>query len=491
MRSPGSGFSGCGGFGLTIENDTPIRFPLFSVVKTPVTQVFDPARFGNHCHKMSGDPIVLGGLLAGMLKPNQVGLRTAPCFKMIDFLEFVEVLALIAQRAVQELFDDPTNAGIVSTDISQFLCPLTLQEVGILLRAVVMNSDKDTQHLVQGLYPWVPSGGENKFVPFTAGVGTCAQPGGTEPLFPLPFVENIRSLTYRSNSGGLKGDKNPRLWIPVLGKMFNDAISQDDYNVLFQDQAFPLFMPTTALVYKSTEKVKGVSVDIYGAETPINLIDGNTGSVFAALNDPGALNFYAAKWNVWIKTIGAYLAPLTPVGTDAGITILESITMTQHWVTNPIDPGKSKDKRSIGGKYALPANSPYAQRGAAEVSSVVPVFTSCWEMLQQCWILPQNESVTGNVATNQNDQNKMRSMWGEPHTIVLTGGGAPPSIQEKHSNFASLNVVARWSKSDMVTEFLKESAKHGRGGILSSLAASALKAATGVDLTGLASVIPI
>jgi len=352
----GNGWAGIGGFVDQAQLEVPIFNPLFAVF-SPNIIGNQTDRFFNLTTAASGDSAFLGGALAELFTEQTWSMKRYPKFHAVDFLEFGDVLANWVSSILSALTNDPQTqtSQVEGVDLSAFNCPLTLQEVLLLLRNVIMSAFKDTQPLVQALYPRQPASATAvEFVPYVASATTCALNAGGM-LLPQLFIENIRALVARHVAMGVRGKgsnanqkqtsgADVQWWIPVLGQYQGYQLNTTDYTYTNTTTGivYPAFSVNALTKVRKDPKTK-TEVRENMIEVPISLIDGNTTSssstVYAYINDPGQLKILETLWNDWIMTTGVqnFSSPLGVLGTELGISVLTSIAMTRHWVPSSLD----------------------------------------------------------------------------------------------------------------------------------------------------------
>jgi len=323
---PGGGWGALGGLGYQTYSELPITSPMLACLNSPPSLTYDINRYARFTTSFAGDPMLLGAF-ASFMKEKWLSMRNPPTIKPIDLNIFVEVLALVLQKAMTYMLADPQNqiqnneyatATLLQDYLQAFICPLSLSEVQICLRAILMNVLKETQPFVQAIYPrQSQTQGSNLFIPLLASANTCALGGATGMLLPKILVENIKACTFSIINGG-KGD-NPHIALPLAGSYSNDVLDPADYEVPystanFPNQTLPLFFPE-----------------------PSNAIRINDGTLTAGtpvfINDPQALNMLIDKFNTWLNftQLAGFMSKLVTVGTDAGPTILTNMNCTSYW----------------------------------------------------------------------------------------------------------------------------------------------------------------
>jgi len=389
--------------------------------------------------------------------------------------------------------------------LATLICPLTLQEVMLLLRNTMMGAYKDSQAAVQGCLPFRPSGsGSNSFTPFLAGTNSCAL-DTLDMFLPTPLVENIRSLAARRVPS--KTSKGKFWYLPVLGQMFQDELSAADYTTVVTiggvPQA-PMSVFQTGAVFEATDiDLKGNESKHMLAETLISLIDGTTGSSQAFINDPEHLKTLCTLWNAWLNGSGIaqYSTAVITLGTEKGINVLCSVAMTRIWgstgndhahniltglrpqkTTEHVLPCSSSKKKTVvsdtrfsGNKKRSITSTVYAIRQAFIDVSQGEILGAPYEQVQGTWILPLYELLSdGEQPTSIQ---KWQFIMEEQNSKARSSGIDGVSLAAMHSVYASKMTRSKLAPKDDWSEFFTEMARTGRGGILTGLVAGLVGAA--------------
>jgi len=477
---------GASGYGGGVANlmalEVPIMKPLFTLFsscsETP-SVVAIGGRMYNWSSFVIGDTMLLSHMLSTCLSEAELGSKKPILVKQVDFLELGDVVAQWVQQIVQAFFNDNTNS-LTFDQASSVLCPLTLQEVLLLLRNTTMAAFKDTQPGVQGLYPIAPvNSNSNEFVPFVSGASTCWL-FTNDPDWPVPLIENIRALSGRAIHLSKSQDM---WWMPSIGKFQLDQLASSDYPVTCQLQVdvpnvFPSVFATGVLYKKESRDSKGKISSEMLLESAIDLIDGQTGANQVSINDPTQLKFLATQWNNWLATSGvaSYSVKLAKFGTEKGISALYSGSMTRHW--NPI-VGEKKEKqeqiypritdvRLEQTKNKAIVTGPYVDRFVVADSSQGRIMAVPYEQVLQTWVLPQNKIiVNGNF--NSTSFQKVQLAMGEPYSTSLSSGNDGVPLAQMHMIYASKMTKAKLAETNDWSSTFSELEKQGRGGILSSI----------------------
>jgi len=307
--------------------------------------------------------------------------KIAPKFKFIDFREFHEVVAIWASKIVTQYWADPANNVSVSQggtqDPTTTQCPLTLQELGLILRNEIMFIFGATQVGVQSLLPILPqSSTENVFHPFLMGnTGTAVQ--SYKMKLPLPLIENLRGLLVHivtSASG-----RDHEVLCPVLGQYQNDVPVTSDYQFTTYDAETPVVTDTFAALPPVQRRLrKGSKGELMWerdmVEPVIDFIDTSSGSNYVFINDPTRLTTLTSLWNEWVTKYEAYSSPIGVLSNNPGVNVLCSINQTRYWI-NVTPAAKARaadvlDERVVQRKNL--STSIYANRQTFAVSFSSP-----------------------------------------------------------------------------------------------------------------------
>jgi len=477
LDSPGGGYNGTGAWGTQISLETRIYSPVFTGLVAQVNGP-NPTRWNKFSRGWSGDALTMGGLVCNVLHPKQLRMQNAPAYKPIDFNELLDVIVRfcvgVVEKAVNDAqnnsnFIESNNNSSVSESIT---CPLSIQEIALILRATCMNLFKDTQYFVQGIFPRIPSNqNDNEFVPFVCGFGTAARPSVSSMLLPVIFVENLRSLTLRSNMGGKAGAANPQLYIPVLGIYFEDdlAATSSKYVVDYSSATPRQINVFTEPRFVTGKDKKGF--ETLGAELSVSLIDGKANSSYFCINDPGYLNPRIALWNEWIVNNGNFITDVTSLGTDGGINALASIGVSTHWQEAVLGATEVMET-DLRLRKRMRANfGPYNTRQILANTFQNPPIAAAWETLQQVWVTPVIRSLPANIIGDYTQLQRWQNLVNEPHTLTVVESDVPYTLGDRHQKYAEMMVRTRNAPTSMQVRFLQEMAAMGRGGVLSSLVA--------------------
>jgi len=464
----------------TVSLEIPVRTPVaacMSKLDTPSGP--QTGRSPNHTLYYGGDPFWFAGLKASKISNKLFKSKLTPAFANIDFNRILDVVAQYATQLAQIASNDIQYTNYLLSNIGYFDCPLTLQEIGLMLRNELMNAFGDTQFMVQGMYPLAPGSNGNPFVPFVHGMGTFGSTA-TGMLLPQTLCENIRSLTWRVCG------KRPMIYAPVLGQYVEDELTTDFYRYQPNDGDFRDVFKSPDALYSFEVDSKGGKVKKVMAETPISYIDGSSSGRFYDINHPSAISKYIRAWNQWIELLKPFSVNLSTISADGGLLLLNMISKNQIVapleLSRPLaDPSKRcahhadlrfpKDQ-----KYGA---SLYDARAMLAVVSKEPFLQQPFQLVQNLWIGPESIINLGNTIENTATIQKIQGYYHEPWSTVMTDNEDNVSISTLHRQYVSTMVGARNSVPTQQSLLFTEWEAQGRGGILSSL------------LTGLASIIPV
>jgi len=509
FSDPGGGWGGVGGFGRQSYLEVPIYSPILSCFYTVNNAgIFDLNRYGRFTSSYSGDAMMLSAF-ASLFREKYFGGKIPITFKCIDINQIVEVYALVLSKALFLMLNHPQNESVFNaytTQIdlenftNQYICPLSLQEFTLCIRATVMNILKDTQVFVQALYPrQSTTSGANLFVACTACASTCALPGCTSMLLPKILAENLRSCTYAIIENG-KNDRNPIIAMPILGAYNGDVLDSEDYGANYGSASFtnlrlPTFIPDPSIT--------------------ISVIDGTTsGGGVAFINDPQALNLLIQKFNNWLNEsqIAGFMCKLISAGTDAGPTVLTNMNLTSYWTPVNQEAHKTNLMRKnyyenireftkltkIGKKAEKPvpgwnlspterrfgvserdrhlSTSPYALKQIQLFSFGAPPIGSVWETYQQFCVKPVINSVVENGLNTSNQAFRIAAQQQEFITLVPSVGASSTilTIAQMNDQFAAMMVGPRNVdiKGQAFEEMFDQLQSSGVGGIFSDIASA-------------------
>jgi len=490
----GLGKAGVCGFAQLVQLEVPIFHPLFAVF---VASLINPEstgnRFYNFATAFAGDSLYLAGTMSTQEPEENWAMRRMPKFHAIDFLEFGDVVAQWVVGIVQAYNN---NANTITAAESAFIaeaaspelkerhlkakkssllqpptgiCPLTLQQMLLILRNTLMGNFQSTQSSVQNLYPRLPEAqADNQFVPLVSSATTC-HIQTLDMELPLVLIENLRALTAR-NVVTKKGDIQQ--YVPVLGMYVDDLLDTNNYTVTnpVSQESLNVFSTESMTVKRVTTKT-GILESVL-AEPVINLIDGDSSGSMVFINDPDRLKQLVMLWNQWLATnnIKSFSSPTGSLGTELGISSLCSIAMTRQWVPIPVtkvNADRIVDLRVENMKQV--SNTVYTTREVIQDTSQSILFAAAYENVLSKWILPVILAQSGNTYQDQSDPQRWQDIMDEPFAAPTSSGSSGEIQANIHSTYANKMVRSDLSKSNDWDEFFAEQARLGRGGILSSL----------------------
>jgi len=460
-------------------------------IVAPVTRNF------NWSMPIAGDPTFLGCLMSTVLSTRELSAKRTNRIKNIDFLEFGDTVAIWVQKIVQAYITDiQSSTGeipIASRDAC--LCPITLQEMLLLLRNLMMGAFKDSQAAVQGILPFRPSGNtDNEFTPFVASATQCAL-NTLDMILPTPLIENIRALSARKVKFPASAHDILH-YLPNLGQYYMDTLQSSDYQVNFTIGGVEVGVNVfkTGAIWEKTEMdSKGNYIKSDMVETAISLIDGTAGSTLVYINDPEQLKMRIDLWNGWFQNSGVnqFSCGAGTYGSELGINVLCSIAMTRTWTVfgggyrrfddkSAPKPILKKttivDKRFATTQKKYMLNTPYSFRKAVIDTSQGEILSAPYEQVLGTWILPCNddEAIIGSESTVIQ---RYQFMMDEPHSITRTSGETGVSLSALHGVYASKMTRSKLAPTDDWSNFFVEMSRIGRGGILTGLVAGVVSAA--------------
>jgi len=506
ISSPGGGFRNTGGPRVELTLEVPAFRPMFSLLRAQTSNDIVPNRAANFPRSYGGDSIWLGGQL--LRRPDSLyQSKTPPIFKFIDFYEIVDVFFLYVRYACEAKMLDPDteaaiedfgNANVYFEENVQ--CPLTRQEVAIMLRSVLMALFADTQPYVQGLFPRVPASlASIEFVSFISGVGTHPVLGASSMLMPLLLKNNLLALTERIFFPGfIEGTSvnNMTQYTPVLG-CYNGT---NDLGSL----TFAGFKNGTGTVNYEPFKVNP-------AEVAIDMIDGKFAGGYAQINDPDGVNRLIVAWNDWSTRMADYFWSTTPFSIDAGNPALWTLGFTNNWTFSIIGEEKEKelkekvcyvpehksmekneetpekpktfeeirDKRWTSKGDTPPGNNFYSLRDVVALTTSTRPFKSAWEYIQY-FIKPVNplpNTLTPVVPRQSTAYTRISCLNQEFFSLVTSTGNVgtnlpvAENLREKHMKLAKLCIKSKYAEKGDFQELMESWEKNGQAGILSSIAA--------------------
>jgi len=479
VNPTGWGFADAGGWNVMAYHEVPIYTPYLSLLNKPVpaSAVLSPSR-GNTCSTMvAGSPLMIGAFMSSLWTRKSWDTRYAPDFAFVDFNEFADVLAIFVAKA-QSAFAALPGSSRGGVDPAKIRCPLSLQEMTLLLRNEAMYVFGASQPGVQALMPRLPeSGNDNEFVSYCAGSNTCSM-DSADMYLPRAFVENLMSLQVLSNElrpDGTRDPHNPKHYIPVLGQYYADSLSSTSYNFEYEDdQGNVLTLPSfnTGPTYE-VRNTKGAFVGV--PEPVIDLVDGASSSEYLFINDTTKLEVLSGLWNEWIDLLKSVVCELTTVTANSGLRVLGAVTCVRHWgppkaTANARHEGK-RDTRLAAPRLSYLTATDYANRQQFAITSVGPILTGTDIFLRK-FVLPINKAVSGNqraLTSFSRVQSNLRH--GYSLTSSATGDEGAP-LSDIHANFATALIRGLATPKTAWDTALDQLDINGHAGFLSSLASA-------------------
>lgn len=479
-----------------------INSPILAVFSAWEQNIF---RSFSHTHQFGGGGCYLGGRICEFTKPLEIRNKVRPIFKMIDFNEIYEVMALWVAE-VMSLASTNTNQA---EGVVPLIVPMTVQEFRILLRQAILSVFQTSQALS---FDQVFSG-IDQFYPFLVSTGTCGKDLGNPMLMPIILVENIRAWIRRTLRTGQKanvpvskrapvqGALSVIDFVPVIGMWGSDIPLVSNYTYTVGTNEFPVF-GTNAM------------------ETPINLIDGSylstspPSQAYLDLNG-GQLSDLLTSWNSFISTLTANSCTLSSLGGEKGIAALEVLTMSYVSIKAlpPVNPlpiaspvvaranrMSTEKPRILGAKSVRPkavrggapvlgvSASPYSAWTPNFVCSNQKVVANAWTECQTYWILPGTRT-TGILNDMQNNY-AYQSEVCEPNSFFTGPSGVGDNIPNAdtmylhHLRYAAMMTNPAAGRSNTLEDFMNTMAAQGRGGFLGKLAGGFLGGLVGMPGLG-------
>jgi len=464
-----------GGCYYPLNLEVPIFRPQFSAINSAPFVPGTQGRYGNLHANACGDGTTLGAGQASWFKEQKWKMQRPPKLHFIDFNEFGDVVAKWVAAMQQAFLNDPANAGV---NPSTLVCNLTLQEMLLLLRNVLMTAFKETQASFHACYPVVPADqNDNVFVPFIVGTNTCYLTS-TPMSLPIPLIENIRALVYRFIC---RGGTDWEFFCPVLGQFSQEFLSENDYT--FKPAAGEPILSFTPRADVALQKVRGEKGEdkfIPLIETTIGLVDGNSSLGYVCINDPNALEKTLARWEDWLKlsNVTQNSVGLAPLGTESGISVLCSVNLTR-FLGNPLithDKVAADKRRALIGIIDLrekrkelnhSKSSIYTNVEAQQDSAQSKILQVAYEEVLSTWILPQVRFRVDNL--NAITPIRWQAISSEVFSSLLTNGTEGEKLDDMHAAYAQKMIRAKLGQPTTWEAMFAEMARQGRGGIISGI----------------------
>jgi hypothetical protein len=477
-----AGVGPAAGITTTLNLEVPIFRPQFGALGVECNPDSQQQRFGNLHANCAGDATFLSAGQATWFTEDKWRMQRPPKIHPIDFNEFADVVGKWVAGIQQSYADDvlkDTGSPMSPAAITQLACPLTLQEMCLLLRNVLMQAFKNTQAGCHGVYPITPlSSEDNAFVPFIVSTSTCYLAPNDMSL-PIPLIENIRSLTDRCIRR--KGD-DWEFFLPSLGIWNDERLNEADYQFIINGVPTASFKSSLALAKKKVVSSEGVSY-VPLVETAVSYVDGSSSAGFLAINDPNALKKLTTLWEEWLRSGPAtFSCPIGTLGTEAGINALVSINASRVCGTMPQAEKAELQRRERLQNTKFIVDERFEKqrsRGTRSISTVydnqnvaIDIFQSkilatAYEQIQSIWILPC-------MRTRVDDLNvitpiRWGAIQGETFSNIRLNGDIGPTLNDLHSTYASKLIRGKLQPKTDWDELFSTLSARGRGGILSGL----------------------
>jgi len=492
MNPAGSGSVQTGGWGTVLGLEVPILTPLFSCIGS--TDTYNGAtslsRYPRFSHPFAGDLGQVAPLMCQWSSSKKHwNFKRPPKYHWVDFNEFGDVLANYVV-ALQTAYFQQAAATVSPITADQIICPLSLQEVLLVLRNEILyalGGGNECGQFVAPMISQTPS--QNAFVPYLMGTNSCPMAYAGMNL-PTPLVENVKSLTMRF--APRKG--NDFEWfISVLGQYKSDVLLQSDYQynqVIGEvETLMPSFTTISDFRKRKMRDSKKNSVWVPEIEVPISFIDGTSGTNYVFINDPPRLQELAALWNQWLARFSQFSSELGVVSNEYGINVLCSASTTLHWVTISSSTIAREEEVLDTRVKRVRTSSVYANRQVAAITQKGTFLAGPTETVISQWILPVNQVVSWNNQT-QTAFTRIQDLLAEPYIYAQTSTGDNGiNLASRHVSYANQMVHGLAAQPTVWDKFFASMANAGRGGILSSLVASLAGKALGPEIGGVASTV--
>lgn len=493
----GGGTGQTGGWVSLCGSEVPITYPVLANFGASLNLegAPPPTRWPQFPRNTSGDSIWATSF-AMRCSMSEWQMPRPTKFHAIDFLQFGDILATWVGLVQNQYATDSTVTTTVPAT-----CPLTLQEFLLLLRNELMHQFS-FQWTAQGVFPIQPVGdGDNQFVAYISSSNTCPIQGMGMKL-PLSIVENIRCLSGRGIQYNQYKKWDIEWFWPVLGQMALDSLVTSNYQYINTEgspvESFTVISQIERVNNSSKDGGKKFLRDM--VEAPIDLVDGYNASAskFVFINDPNRLTQLVTLWNDWISKFDSYCDPLTSIGNELGIRVLTSLGTTRHWQVVPsFRRFVNSDVRDIRLMARKNLNSVYANREIVADTFQSKPEDEPYTMIMSRWVLPVNLLQSGsqynNLSTIQRYQSFSREYFSKSY---ISDGETGTILSVINMNYAAKMVRSKLAEKNDWVQFFEQQTAQGRGGILSSLAASWIGKAVGSPevgsiLQGVADFLPV
>lgn len=488
--------SGPGGLATTLFCEKKILAPIFA--KFALYQANGIWRGAQELRKGAGSPMYIAPRSIEFSSMRDYANKQSPIFKIYDFDEFFEQLALTLAGALQ------IQSAIVGE--TAVACPLSPLRVQILLRQAMIQvfSNHMAMDIIvagSGSLPWAP------FVVAVNGVSqTLEAVGGM--LLPTLFTESIRACGRKTAALGTgKGVKKRGVAIqdevPILGRYSSPQLGNYFFQPPLPAPVVPVFTPDLL-------------------EVPISLVDGGVPLALPVdwvSFDGAEIIAICNVWNSWIQGLSSFLSPLCTIGAEKGIDVLCSLPLTDHTslqddeeqlagngfpvvgakspvVTQVLAAQSSKSSSPVlAGKDGMPPRKMSVEKNLGTtvkrlgVSDPPPPpeseFYTTVKMVQTTSMFPLHDPVWKygkhfihpTAIGNVNDEQAVpfqQSLAVEPYKISYSSfvgsNTAMMSLYDKHLNASKLDIRSRLAPATEMAEEFMELAKQGRGGLFTGIA---------------------
>jgi len=434
-------------------------------------------------HHKSGDSSLL------MTLPFLPGLHMAdyrnPAPVIYKYIDFEEIYSWIIQWLVASLAQVMKNAA--STELVTAPLDMSSQTFRIVLRQALLQIFSEQATVQFMTQRPAASSTDNVFVPFVLNSGTYSSPSFSQVKYPQILIENLRMLktTVRKNPGS----KAKLVYLPVLGRWWNDEYNSD-----------PDLAENTAW-NQPARSTKLFALDP-SAETNIDLIDGNAGTVVINMNS----EYYqtaAAAISTYFSNLVAAGGVLSTCGGDTGpgfsllhLTKYVSTFSATHVATDPfaimkqhvleVTRSKSKGKLvsqpvRIAEKKSGPVTTvvgSVANNYVSSVSSSVPLSQDL-QLLVTRFIVPVIRASV--VAPGIQQESEWQIAYVEPYRIdtstgaVGTGNTLSIAANIAAASLAPITAITSGANSDELVGVMKHLAETGKAANWGALLSGALQ----------------
>lgn len=485
--------AGINGIATSLTSEVKITSPILSKLC-----VYGSERGYTDERRSSGSATYVLPRIMEFTEYRQFHNKAAPIIKMYNFDEYFEILALAVGRALQV-----ANTSSIGT--APLICPLTSQEVQILLRQAMLPSfcNEMAQDLV--------SQDTVSLTPFSTCINGYAA-AGSDMLLPSFLVEMIRATGRKIVQMSAEYPNYQVDFLPVLARS-NDISQLGNYN---WDATHAVFTENPL-------------------EEPVNIIDmscnpANAGQKF--LLAECAVNIEKREeWNQFVHQLESVFAGISPIGTEKGISCLSTLFFSDFCnlsgfdqLPNTPQPPQGKKGNILAKQHSKKQVMEFGTpRKLAVKTTPVPV-PGPSEYYQKLNIIHTSTSIAENGVEWKYQKvmpHAFNFAWGDPDSFVsrrqvfnhegfkISHTAQPlysgpngnesalgESVYNKHLAASSYCVRGQLASESEVERDIRVMGEKGRGGFLTSIAGflaedvfgikGARRIAQGVsDLTGL------